>query len=211
MIGQIMQTVPHLSLVTGQPLPRKIRQGTQTMLEALERVARRVDEDSWLALAETVSVLADEPDVDAPPELDGLVPERLSVSDRLALMVAGVVADFQRREEIVADALTTNQAARRLKLSRQGPHDRRREYLLLGVPHNTDWLFPAWQFDARTRTGVLRQLPPVLEALSDLEEWDQAFWLTTPRVELDERTPVEALREGDGESIVLLARAAATR
>jgi hypothetical protein len=211
MMGKTMQTVPHFSLVTAQPLPRKVQQGTQTMLEALERVARRVDEDSWLALAETVSVLADEPDGEAPSELEGLVSERLSVSDRLALMVAGVVGDFQRREEIIADALPTAEAAKRLKLSRQGPHDRRREHLLLGVPHNTDWLFPAWQFDGRTRTGVLRQLPPVLEALSDLEEWDQAFWLTTPRVELDERTPVEALREGDGDSIVLLARAAATR
>lgn len=181
------------------------------MLEALERVARRVDEDSWVELAETMSVLADESDARVPNELEGLVPERLSISERLRLVVAGVMGDFQRREEIVADALTTTQAAKRLKLSRQGPHDRRREHQLLGVPHNNDWLFPAWQFDGRSRTGVLRQLPPVLVALSVLGEWDQAFWLTTPRVELEERTPIEALREGDADPIVLLARAAATR
>jgi hypothetical protein len=208
---QTMQTVPHLYLRSEQALPRKVARGTEAMLEALERVARQVDEGSWLALAETVSVLADEPETPAPAELEGLVSRQLSVADRLGLVVAGVLGDFRRREEIVADALTTTQAAKRLKLSRQGPHDRRREHQLLGVPHNSDWLWPAWQFDGRTRTGVLRQLPPVLEALSSLEEWDQAFWLTTPRVELDERTPVEALREGDGASIVLLARAAATR
>jgi len=205
-----MQTVPHLCLRSEQPLPREVARGTEAMLAALERVARRVDEGSWLSLAETVSVLAEQPEAPVPDELEGLVGDRLSVADRLALVVAGVTGDFERREAIVRDALPTAQAAKRLKLSRQGPHDRRREHQLLGVPHNNDWLFPAWQFDGRTRTGVLRDLPPVLEALADLEEWDQAFWLTTPRVELDDRTPVEALRGGKGESILLLARAAAT-
>ena len=206
-----MQTVPHLHVSADQPLPRAVERGTEAMLDALERVARRVDEGSWLTLAEMVSAIADEPEAPAPVELEGLVPERLSVSERLALMIAGVAGDFGHREEIAGDALTTTQAAKRLGLSRQGPHDRRHEHQLLGVPRNGDWLFPAWQFDGRTRTGVLRDLPDVLDALSDMDEWDQAFWLSTPRVELGDRTPVEALRDGDGELIVLLARAAATR
>jgi hypothetical protein len=100
------------------------------------------------------------------------VPERLDVSERLSLTVAGVLSDFERRQGIIDGALTTARAARRLKLSRQGPHDRRREHQLLGLPHNTDWLFPAWQFDGRTPAGVLRDLPPVLEALSPLDEWE---------------------------------------
>jgi Protein of unknown function (DUF2384) len=212
MVRQTMKTVPRLSMVSGEPLPRDIARGTEALLEALERVARRVDERSWLALAERISTLADEEQTGpVPPELEGLVPERLDVAERLSLMAAGILGDFERREQIIDKALTTMQAARRLNLSRQGPHDRRREHQLLGVPHNTDWLFPAWQFDGRTRTGVLRDLPGVLEALSPMEEWDQAFWLTMPREDLGGRTPVQALRDGEGQSIVLLARTAATK
>lgn len=208
---QRMKTVPQLSLGAEPPLPRKLAQGTEAMLEGLERVARRVDESSWLTLAENIAVLADEDDAPAPVELEGLVEHRLGITQRLSSVIAGIVGDFDRRSEIVEGALTTAEAAKRLKLSRQGPHDRRRDHQLLGVPHNSDWLFPAWQFDGRTRTGVLRGLPPVLDVLAPLDEWDQAFWLTTPTPELDGRTPVEALREVDPGAVVLLARAAALR
>ncbi|MBI5106644.1 MAG: hypothetical protein HZB46_16960, partial [Solirubrobacterales bacterium] len=95
-----MQSVPRMFLLPEQPLPRKVERGTQTMLEALERVARRVDEDSWVELAETMSVLADESDAPVPDELEGLVSARLSIAERLRLVVAGVMGDFQRREVI---------------------------------------------------------------------------------------------------------------
>jgi hypothetical protein len=207
-----METIPRLAIVPDAPLSRDVARTTETMLEGLERIARRVDEDAWSTLSEAISALGDEEAAPTrtPAELEGLVEQRLTVTERLALVVTGVLGDFNRRSEIVDGALTTTEAAKRLKLSRQGPHDRRRDHQLLGVPHNNDWLFPAWQFDGRTRTGVLRSLPPVLEALAPLEEWDQAFWLATPAPELDDRTPIEALRDPRAQTtIVLLARAAA--
>ena len=206
-----MEPAPHLTLVADRALSREVERGTAVLLDALERVAERVDERTWLTLTEAVSAIADTEDVPPPAELDGLVDRGMTASERLATVIDGITRDFERRQEIIASALTTAQVARRLGLSRQGPHDRRRNHQLLGVPHNSDWLFPAWQLDARTRTGVVRGLPAVLAALAPLDDWDRAFWLTSPAPELDRRTPIEALRDGEHDAVVLLAHAATER
>lgn len=207
-----MRPAPHLSLNADPELSRDVRQGTATLLDALERVAARVDERTWLSLAEAAAAIADEePHAPPPAELAGLVGAGLSTTERLAAVLDGVTRDFHRRDEILADALTTAQVARRLRLSRQGPHDRRAQHRLLGVPHNRDWLFPAWQLDPRTRDGVVRGLPDVLQALAPMDPWDQAFWLTSARPELDGRTPIEAVRDGEVDVVARLARATAER
>lgn len=68
--------------------------------------------------------------------------------------------------------------------------------------------YPVFQFDGD------RQLRGVREVVGELgptvaTRWTIASWLTTNHPELDERSPLEALRDGDNEVVVTLARRAA--
>jgi len=69
--------------------------------------------------------------------------------------------------------------------------------------------YPVFQFDGR------RQLPGVREVVRMLapvtaSAWTTASWLTSPAPELDDRTPLAVLRDGEQEKVLALARAAAT-
>lgn len=64
---------------------------------------------------------------------------------------------------------------------------------------------PVFQFDGRRvlpgMRDVVRVLAPVVAT-----SWTIASWLTSPVPELDGRTPLEALRAGDVEPVLALAR-----
>jgi hypothetical protein len=69
--------------------------------------------------------------------------------------------------------------------------------------------YPVFQFDGR------RQLPGVREVVRMLapvtaSAWTTASWLTSPAPELDDRTPLAVLRDGEQEKVLDQARAAAT-
>lgn len=65
--------------------------------------------------------------------------------------------------------------------------------------------YPVFQFDGRRvlpgMRAVVRALAPVVAS-----SWTTASWLTSPAPELDGRTPLEALRAGDVEAVLALAR-----
>ena len=69
--------------------------------------------------------------------------------------------------------------------------------------------FPAWQFDPRGEDGVLAGLPDVLESLEPQQPFAKLVWLRRPNPSLGAREPVEALRDGDLERVLVAARAAA--
>jgi len=68
--------------------------------------------------------------------------------------------------------------------------------------------YPVFQFDGRRRLPgireVVRMLAPVVASA-----WTTASWLTSPAPELDDRAPLAALRDGDKEQVLALARATA--
>lgn len=91
-------------------------------------------------------------------------------------------------------------------VSKQAVSDRVRRHRLLALRTGSGRLvYPAAQFhDERVVDG----LGDVLDVLvpDDTEAWMVASWLTTPDPALDDRTPLDALRDGDRADVVRAAR-----
>ncbi|ABG94448.1 hypothetical protein RHA1_ro02643 [Rhodococcus jostii RHA1] len=60
---------------------------------------------------------------------------------------------------------------------------------------------------------AIRGIKDVLKvwAHADVQSWTIASWLSSPQTELDDRTPRQALLDGDTADVVTLARQAAER
>ena len=118
--------------------------------------------------------------------------------------------DFARRDAVIDDALSTPDAMKLVKLTRQALNGRWKSGKLIGFMVNGNVRYPSWQFDAKSPTSVVDGLDEVLAVLSgqELSTLDQIFWLTSPRPEFDDAAPVDALRQGMKEAVVAQARSA---
>jgi hypothetical protein len=84
--------------------------------------------------------------------------------------------------------LTSAQAAKLLKISRQAVDKRRRESKLLGLElGKKGYHYPSWQFD-------LRGLEEVLTALDGRDPWEKLSFFLNPSAILGDHTPLTALR-----------------
>jgi len=125
--------------------------------------------------------------------------------ERLALESANLARYFQHRQELLRDSLSAVEVAHLLGTSRQTPHDRVKAGTLLAVRERGGLRFPRWQFDPNGPDGVLANFVPVLRAL-DVTPLAQVSWFVRPNPYLEGRTPLEALRAGEGERLVSIAR-----
>jgi hypothetical protein len=125
--------------------------------------------------------------------------------ERLALESANLARYFQRRQELLRDSLSAVEVAHLLGTSRQTPHDRARARTLLAVRERGGLRFPRWQFDPNGPDGVLANFVSVLRAL-DVIPLAQVSWFVRSNPYLEGRTPLEALRAGEGERLVSIAR-----
>jgi hypothetical protein len=90
--------------------------------------------------------------------------------------------------ETEGDPLSSAQAAKLLKISRQGVDKRRRENKLLGLElGKKGYHYPSWQFD-------LRGLEQVLTALGGRDPWEKLSFFLNPSAILGDHTPLTALR-----------------
>jgi hypothetical protein len=113
---------------------------------------------------------------------------------------------FARRHELLAGALTASEVAALLSTSRQTPHDRVARRSLLAVLDRGAYRFPRWQFDPDGEDGVVPGLPAVLRSLA-VSPLTKVAWLTRANPVLDGQTPFAALKAGQAERVVALARA----
>jgi hypothetical protein len=120
--------------------------------------------------------------------------------ERSALEMATLARSFRRRRELLEGSLTASQVATLLGTTRQTPHDRVKSDTLLAVFDRGVWRFPAWQFDPEGPDGVVEGLPEVLRTLHT-SPLAKASWLVRPNQYLEERTPLEALKEGQLEAV----------
>ncbi len=130
---------------------------------------------------------------------------RYSQEEQLALKLSALLRTFRHRRQVLADALTATQVAELLGTSRQTPHDRVKSATLLAVFDRGAWRFPVWQFDPQGPDGVIPGLPAVLRALR-VSPLAKVSWFVRPNPSLDGRTPLEALRAGEGERVVSVAQ-----
>jgi hypothetical protein len=110
----------------------------------------------------------------------------------------------QQMLEASGGALTSEQVAEGLGISRQAVDKRRASNQLLALTQGRrGYSYPAFQFeDGKTITG----LEEVLAQLKELDPWMQMVFFTSPNERLGDKTPLERLNRG----LVSEVKAAAT-
>jgi hypothetical protein len=99
----------------------------------------------------------------------------------------------QQMLETAGGALTSEQVAEVLGISRQAVDKRRAANQLLALTQGRrGYSYPSFQFeDGKTITG----LEDVLEELKELDPWMQMVFFTSPNERLEGKTPLEQLRK----------------
>jgi len=112
-------------------------------------------------------------------------------------------ADDRAWAEQLGPAYRQGDVARLLGKSRQAVSADRG--LLRLEQRSGEIAYPVFQFDGQRQLPGLREVVRVFEAVVTTP-WTTASWLTSPAMELDDRTPLEALREGTVDEVLALAR-----
>ena len=129
--------------------------------------------------------------------------EALSAAPEITQLIADdpfIAAKFRglkrKRQmlEAAGGALTSEQVAKVLGISRQAVDKRRASKQLLALTQGRrGYSYPSFQFeDGRTIAG----LEDVLGQLGDLDPWMQMVFFTTRNERLGEQTPLEKLKKG---------------
>ncbi|MCC7103947.1 MAG: hypothetical protein IT307_02275 [Chloroflexi bacterium] len=128
----------------------------------------------------------------------------LEDDDPLALArLRGLAA---REQVLTAEGgtLTSEQVAEHLRISRQAVDKRRQAGKLIGLDIGRHgYAYPAWQLAPR---GTLPGLEQVLEAMTVRDPWMQAAFFLSGDPRLEGKTPLERLRRGDVDAVLLAAR-----
>jgi hypothetical protein len=124
------------------------------------------------------------------------------------LELANLQKYYQRRQELLRGAISASEVAELLGFqSRQTPHDRVKNNRLLAIKDNGVYKFPLSQFDPEGADGIVNGLPEVLEALDDVSPFTKLNWLSKPNAVFDGLTPLEMLKQGEVDKVVIEARA----
>jgi biotin operon repressor len=103
-----------------------------------------------------------------------------------------------------ADMLNGEQLAAELGLSRATVDNRRQEGKLLALEFGTKrgFRFPQWQRDLVEERDIRASFEAVLNRLAQVGPWSRYRFFVQSSPELDGRTPVEALRAGEGAAVL---------
>lgn len=183
------------------------RQAAERVLRGMRRLVDHLTPDEVEALATRIEdAVTPLPAPGTDPFVDAVTTGHVpSEQERIALAVASALKDFEFRRTLLADSLTAPQVAALLGTSRQTPHDRARAGTLLAARDGGIVRFPAWQFDAGSPDGVIPGLPAVIRALGTTPPLSKIAWFVTPKALLG-RTPLDALKGGDLQEVLLAAQ-----
>ena len=115
------------------------------------------------------------------------------------------VRKFQWERKLFQDCCNTAQLAELLEITPETIQERVESQSLLAIKHNGNLLFPQWQFSPNNQDGVIEGLPEVL-AILEIPTVDKISWLIAPNPILEQRTPIEALKQGDKDRVLDEAR-----
>lgn len=151
-------------------------------------------------LRKTLEELRSDPDDDPLAAVDS----RMDASEAASAMLWANVESKRRRRELLRDCVDAQQAGELTGRSRQAVERLRRDGRILALRVGRQWRYPIWQFDVDGPGGVLPRLDEVVEKLF-LSPAGAASWLTRPQKALEDRTPIEALRSREADTVVRLA------
>jgi hypothetical protein len=129
-----------------------------------------------------------------------------SVRDQDPLAMARLRGIEAKRRILTGDGgmLSAARVGGILTISRQAVEKRRKAGRLIGVSlGRRGFGYPAWQFSER---GTLPHLEVVLDALKQNDAWTKLVFFASENVVTDGRKPLEVLRSGDVEKVLVAAR-----
>lgn len=125
----------------------------------------------------------------------------------LELQLANLQRIYQRRRELLANAITSTKVAELLGCeNRSTVRDRRLAGTILGLKDKGVYKYPIWQFDPEGDDGILDGFPQVLAAL-DVPDFVKLNWLNKPHRAFEQKTPIEMLKQREIEKVIVEARA----
>jgi hypothetical protein len=131
------------------------------------------------------------------------VATRMAAKDPLAAARLRGAERQQRLLEVSGGVLGGEEAAKVLGISRQAVDKRRRQGQLIGLTQGKrGYAYPAWQFEAGR---TLANLEKVLDRLRSHDPWMQLTFFVNANDRLNGRSPLEQLRSGELEPILLAA------
>lgn len=131
--------------------------------------------------------------------------KKYSKEERQQLEWQTFVNRFQWYRKLFQDCCNLAQVAELLEITPQTVRERVASQSLLAITHNGNLLFPKWQFEPDTHNGVIEGLPEVLATLK-ISTGDKIGWLIRPNPILEQRTPIEALKQGEKNRVLDEAR-----
>ncbi len=161
----------------------------------------------FAALSETSAVNA----TAAPTDLAVLVRalssgELLDDLKRAEPLAPAFIRGIEAKRRLIEEnggALTAEQVAQNLGVTRQAVEKRRRGGKLIAVATGRHgYRYPVWQF---TESGTVPGLEEVLGVLAPHDEWMQTAFFVGQNPRLDGRTAIDALRAGDVDKVLAAA------
>jgi biotin operon repressor len=134
-------------------------------------------------------------------------PEALSLLTQRDPLTLAKIRGLKLKQQLIeaeGGCTSSEEVAELLGITRQAINKRRLQGQLIGLSRGKGkYIYPRWQF---TDTGkTLSGLEAVLKELKQLDPWTQlAFFLNT-NVRLEEKTPLEMLRMGKVEPVIVSA------
>lgn len=162
------------------------------LLAALRPADRREIEDAYLRVLATTSR-------HRPRSLHKVVRSH-SPEVAAAAVARGLAREKASRDALVADSFSTAEVAALLGVSSAAITKRRAKGGLIAFKHKEDWRYPRFQFEG---SAVVPGAIAVWQMLPDRHDVAGLVrWFTLPSRHLRERTPVQALHEGDVEAVI---------
>jgi len=160
------------------------------------------DGSAWL----TERLSCDRPVEPATQGFSSLIGARqLDPEKKRLLEVSTLFKYFSHRKQLLANALTAQEVADLLSVSRQTVHERIKDGRLFGILESNVMRLPAFQFDPAGPNGVIAGLPEVF-ALINSSVLGKMTWLTSSNPVFDGQPPFEVLKQGRFEDVLQEAR-----
>jgi hypothetical protein len=136
-------------------------------------------------------------------------PEYMANLRGLDPLVPAFVRGAKAKQELIREGggvYTTDRAAEILNISPQAVIKKHSSGKLLALTFgHRGFRYPAWQFDLR-EGAIIAGLDQVLSALAGHDEWMQNVFFLNPSSRLNDRRPVDVLREGKYDQVIEAAR-----
>ncbi len=136
-------------------------------------------------------------------------PEALSLLNKHDPLAKAKLRGLKLKQQLIeaeGGCAKSEEIADMLGISRQAINQRRQRGKLIGLSRGKGkYVYPLWQF---TDTGkTLVGLETVLGQLSGVDPWTQITFFLNPNLRLENKTPLEMLRIGEVEPVVISAAA----